>query len=114
MTRLSMMIAAAVMIAVLAAAGVWYAAGRQEDPQAALTRRAQEMCQANTEADRTGKVAGKGQADKTGVGGEASVGSHERQVRGAGERVAVNEVIAENDKIRACMADYVAAHEPRR
>lgn len=113
MNRLVLIVGAAVLALVLAAAAVWLLSRPPVDPQAALTRRAQEICQANTEAESAGKVAGKGQANAGGVGGEASVGSHELQKRGAGERVPVDKVVAENDKIRACMAAYVAAHEQR-
>ena len=114
--RWLIILAGLVAAAVLVAGFVWWQTGHSgggtpaENALEQHTRQAEAYCLANTDLTRDGKVSANGEHPASGIGVTAEVGSHEVSKRGAGDRVPQNQVVDENDKIRACMEKYAKAH----
>lgn len=116
MNKWMVILASLVAAAILVAGFVWWQTGPSVSGASAehvleqRTRQAEAYCLANTDQTRGGKVSASGEHPASGVGVTAEVASHAVSKRGAGERVPQNQVVDENDKIRACMEKYAKEH----
>ena len=116
MNKWMVVVVGLVAAALLVAGFVWWQTGHPgsrtpaENALEQRTRQAEAYCLANTDQTRGGKVSASGEHPASGVGVTAEVASHAVSKRGAGERVPQNQVVDENDKIRACMEKYAKEH----